>query len=462
MLTFDQIYADVRELDARLDGSAAGPGDESWDAARAAWNLAVDQRPAMVVTPRSVADVVAVVNYARERRLRVAPQGTGHSAAALGSLERTVLLKTTELRGVEIDAERKVARVQAGDLWMDVTGPAAAHGLTGLAGSAPDVGVVGYTLGGGFCYLGRKYGFASNSVLAVEMVLADGRAVRVTADSEPELFWAVRGGGGSFGVVTALEMALYDLPEVYATSLFFPIERGSEILHAWREYVDTLPDETTSYARFLQLPPIPDIPEALRGGRFIHVEVVHLGGEADGLAAAKPMRDLGPQIELGGSMDTLGLSKFHMDPEHPVPGVGGAHLMLEKLDAEAIDAFVGVAGADSKSPLLFLELRQLGGALAEAPAGAGARDTFDAPFAMYGVGMAMDVDMAIAVESHLEKAAATMAPWDGGSRYLNFVDHPADTRLMFSAEAYARLRQVKAAVDPGDVIQSNHPIHPAL
>ena len=188
---------------------------------------------------------------------------TGHNAAAMGSLAHTVLVKTERMRGVEIDPANERARVEAGVLWAEVSEAAAAHGLAALAGSSPDVGVVGYSLGGGIGWLARRYGMAANSVLAVEVVNADGELIRVDADNEPELFWALRGGGGAFGVVTALEFRLYPITEVHAGVLFFPIERGSEVLRAWRSWIQDVPDEVTSVGRFLQFPPIPDIPEPL-------------------------------------------------------------------------------------------------------------------------------------------------------------------------------------------------------
>jgi hypothetical protein len=462
MLTTAQIYADVQQLDKRIAGTAVGPADEGYDAARLAWNLAVDQRPAMVATVRSVADVQAVVDFARERGLRIAPQGTGHNAAALGSLDRSILLKTHEMREVTVDVENRVARVESGAIWLDVTQKTAPHGLVPTLGSAHDVGVTGFTLGGGFCWLGRKHGLSADNVVAIELVTADGAHVRVTEEDDSGLFWALRGGGGSFGVVTALELKLHHEPEIYATSIFFPIERGEEVLNEWIEYVDTLDESTTSYARFLQFPPIPEIPEPVRGGRFINIEVVHLGSEEAGLAVSQRFRDMGPQMELlNGMHDAATLSYFHMDPPEPVPAAGGAHMLIEKLDQEAIDAFVSVGGADSRSPLLLLELRHLEGALGRTAENAGALGKLDGKFAMFGAGMVMDADMAVAVESHLEKASATMAPWDGGARYLNFTEHPEDTRLFYDSARYARLRDVKAAVDPEDVFQSNHPIPPA-
>jgi FAD binding domain/Berberine and berberine like len=462
MLTTDQIYADVQELDARLEGSALGPGDEGWDAARQAWNLAIDQRPAMVVSVRSVADVQAVVDYARTRGLKVAPQGTGHNAAALGSLEHSILLRTNEMRGVEVDVSKRVARVESGAIWLDVTTKTAPHDLIPTLGSAHDVGVAGFTLGGGYCWMSRKHGLSADNTLAIELVTADGEHVRATADENSELFWALRGGGGNFGVVTAFEIKLHHHPEVYATSIMFPIERATEVLNVWREYVDTLTDDTTSYARILQFPPIPDIPEPLRGGRFMNVEIVHIGSEEAGLAVSQPIRDLGPSFEmLDGMQNAESLSYFHMDPPEPVPAVGGAHMLMDGLDAEAIDALVSVGGAESGSPLLLLEIRHLEGALGRVHENAGALGRFHGKFCLFGAAMVMNSDMAVAAESHIEKIEATMAPWDNGARYLNFTEHPSDTRLFYTSETYKRLRDIRAQVDPGELFQGNHPIPPA-
>jgi FAD/FMN-containing dehydrogenase len=209
-------------LAADLDGTLARPDDPTWDGARAAWNLAVDQHPAVVAEPETVADVVAIVRFARERGLRVAAQGTGHGAAALGSLEDTVLVKTHRMRVVGIDPEGRLARAQAGAIWGDIVAPASEHGLAPLAGSSHDVGVVGYTLGGGLSWLSRKHGLAANDVVAIQVVTADGRVRVVDANHEPDLFWALRGGGGSFGIVTAIEIALHPVDELCAGMLTFP------------------------------------------------------------------------------------------------------------------------------------------------------------------------------------------------------------------------------------------------
>jgi FAD binding domain len=339
------------------------PVHAGYDAARRAWNLAVDQQPSAVVFPESAEDVATAILFARAHGQRIAPQGTGHNAAPFGSLEDTILLKTERMRAVQIDPERRIARVEAGVLWSELVGAAARHGLAGLQGSSPDVGVIGYTLGGGMSFLSRKFGLASSSVRAIELVTAEGRQLRVDRDHDPDLFWALRGGGGSFGVVTAIELQLFALSEVYAGVLWYPIERGSEVLHAWRELtVAEPPDELTTVGRFLNLPPIPEIPEPVRGKSFVIVEAIHAGDprEADELLA--PLRALGPVNDTIATISLPTLSHLHMDPEQPVPGVGDG-MMVAELDRDAIDALVAVAGADTQFPLLSVEMRHLKGEL---------------------------------------------------------------------------------------------------
>jgi FAD/FMN-containing dehydrogenase len=244
VISRDAIVVSVDELRERLQGEYVTPEDAHWDEARLAWNLAVDQRPSAVAIPETAEDVAEVVRFARANGLGVAGQSTGHNAHPLAEgLDHTVLMKTHRMRDVEVDPTARVARAGGGALWMDVTGAASEHGLAPLAGSSPDVGVTGYSLGGGISWLGRRYGLAANSVVAIELVDAEGQLIRADAGENPDLFWALRGGGGSFGIVTAIEMALYPVKEVYAGWLVFPMERGAEVLGAWREWIEKVPDE---------------------------------------------------------------------------------------------------------------------------------------------------------------------------------------------------------------------------
>jgi FAD/FMN-containing dehydrogenase len=448
--------ADVRALRARIAGSLVLPGDQDWDEARQAWNLAVDQRPFAVALPESADDVRELVRFAAGHGLRIGPQGTGHGASPLEDLGETILLKTSRMREVSIDAGRRRARVEAGALWQDVVAPAAERGFVVLHGSSPDVGVVGYSLGGGMGWLARSRGLAANSVTAVEVVTADGRLVRADRDSEPDLFWAVRGGGGNFGVVTAIELALFETPELYAGAMFWPTERAGEVLHAWREWVETVPEEVTSLGRVLHLPPIPDIPEPLRGNSFVVVEAAFTGPESEGAALVATLRELGPAMDTFAAVPPTALPHLHMDPPKPVPGVGDG-MFLDALPAEAVDAIV----ATGIPPLLSLEVRHLGGALAQPSALNGAVGSIDAAFAVFAVGFAPTPEIGAAVDSAVDAAKEALARWESERTYFNFAERSVPAERLYADEAYRRLRRIRAAYDPGSLFVANHPIPPA-
>ncbi len=448
----------ARALRVRLQGDLVLPGDDSWDEARLAWNLAVDQQPAAVALPETVDDVVAVVDFAREHGLRVAPQGTGHNAGPLGWLDDTILLKTSRMRRVEIDAASRRARVDAGVLWMEVTEAAAEHGLAALAGSSPDVGVVGYSLGGGVSWLSRKLGLAANSVTAIELVTADGRHVRTDAEHEPELFWALRGGGGNFGVVTSIDFTLYPIAEVYAGWLMWPIERAPEVLTAWQRWTETVPDELTSVGRILNIPPLPTVPEPLRGRSVVVVEAIYIGDEADGAELIAPLRELGPELDTLATIPASALQTLHMDPEEPVPGKGDG-MMLDSLTPEAIVKITEIATPDS--PLLSVEVRHVGGELGRAAPGNGVLGRLDAEYMLSAVGIPMTPEMAAGIERDVARLQRGLARWDSGRMYLNLAEHPRSGRSLFGEDGYARLRRVKTEVDPDNLFHANHQVEPA-
>jgi hypothetical protein len=411
-----------------------------------------------VVAAESPADVVAALSLARQDGLRVAAQGTGHGAAALGALEDTVLVKTDRLRAVEIDPLRRIARLGSGVTWVEATEAAAQYELSLLAGSSPDVGVIGYTLGGGLSWLGRKHGLAVNSVHAIELVTADGRVVRADHDHEPELFWALRGGGGSFGVVTAIELRALPITDVYAGLLWWPIERADEVLDCWRELTQReMPNELTTVGRFLQLPTLPEVPEPLRGRSFVVVEVFHLGDRAEADELLAPLRALEPENDTLDVIPVETLCHLHMDPDRPVPFVGDGTLLAE-LPGPAIDKLVQLAGAGAPSPLLSVEIRHLGGELSRRPDDGGARSAVDAPYALFALGMAPTAESARAVDAYVQHLIKALDDWNAPEMYLNFAESRRDPRTLWPAEVHARLKRVKADVDPEDLFRSNHPL----
>ncbi|MCP2264403.1 FAD/FMN-containing dehydrogenase [Promicromonospora thailandica] len=450
---------DTTTLRARLTGALVLPGDADWDGARQAWQLTVDQRPEAVVLAENADDVVAAVDAARAAGLRVAAQATGHNANPLGSLSGTVLVKTSRMRGVAVDPEKRTVRVEAGALWGDVTAAAAPYGLMGLAGSAADVGVVGYTLGGGLSWLARKHGLAANGVVAAEAVTADGVLRRIDASTEPDLFWAVRGGGGSFAVVTALELDLVPVGDLHGGTLFWPVERAAEVLHAWREWTATLPDEVTSIGRLLRFPPLEEIPEPVRGQSFVAVELVSLLDQDRTDAVLAPLRELAPVMDTVHPCTPHDLAQIHMDPPQPVPAAGDG-VLLGALPAEALDAYLALTGPDTDFSLLSTEIRHLGGALAPQPGTGGAVSGLDAAYAVFTVTITPDEAAVKATHQVLDAVAQALRPWSTGTSYLNFAERSGGAPFAEPA-VLARLGRVKAQYDPADVVRGNHPVAPA-
>jgi FAD/FMN-containing dehydrogenase len=445
---------ELRELSARLDGDVVLPGDGTWETARQAWNLAVDQRPVAVVYPESTGDVVATVRVAAERGLRVAFNAGGHNAGPIDWSRDTLLLKTERMDGIEIDVAARRARVGAGVLSQPLAVAAGVHGLAYLAGTSPNVGVLGYALGGGLSWMIRTFGLACNSIVSADVVTADGRLVRADRETEPELFWALRGGGGNVGAVTAIELELFPVAEIYAGALFWPIERATEILKAWRAWIDTVPDACESLGRMLQLPDVPFLPEGVRGRSFVLVEAAVIGNASDGAALLQPLRDLGPEMDTIAMMPARQLSVVNMDPDDPLP-YSGEGILLTDLPVQAIDlmvdAFVG-------SSLLHAEVRHLGGAAALRSPDHGVLDAIDQPFVCFTFGLAPDADTLAAVDRHVTVLLGALGPWDSGRRYLNFAESSMDPRSIFPVEGYGRLERAKARYDPTDMFLANHPV----
>ena len=294
--------------------------------------------------------------------------------------------------------------------------------------------MVGYTLGGGMSFLGRKYGLTANNVRSIELVTADGRLVRTDRDTEPDLFWALRGGGGSFGIVTAIELQLFPITQAYAGILWYPIDRGPEVLHAWRNLTQSdLPDELTTVGRFLNLPPIPEIPDQIRGQSFAIVEVYHLGDPAQADELLAPLRALGPINDTIGPVPMPAVSHMHMDPEQPVPVAGD-----------------GVWSIDCRRRRWTRSSRSPGQA----------RSSHCCPWSC-ATSAASSSGHGPGTRRSPRSTRSTPCSPPGWCRLLNFAETPREAATFWTEQAYHRLRRIKAAVDPENVIRANHPIPPA-
>ena len=448
-------------LGDRMRGAVIPADDPRYDEARLAWALSGEQHPAAVVYPADADDVVAIVNFARSAGLQVTAQGTGHNAGAHGDrLAESILVKTSEMREVSVDAEAQIARVGAGALWMDVVPVAAEHGLAPLMGSSPDVGIVGYSLGGGVGYLGRKHGIATNSVTAIELVTADGRLRRVDADNDPDLFWALRGGGGNFGVVTAMEFRLHPIDELFAGMMLWPAEDSARVFKAWRDWTETAPDEITTMARMIQFPPLPEVPEPLQNRHMMVLSAAFIGSAEDAAEVLQPLRELEPEMDMFGPMPIEGLMRLHGDPEEPM-AFATDHALIDELPDEAIDALVAKAGAGTGSPLMIVEIRQMGGAMGRVPEGAGALEKIDGKFLAFTGGLTFEPGAFEVVERAAREAMALLAPYSRGRTYLNFSERVTNTRSAYSVETHQRLQAVKARYDSEALVHGNHRIEVA-
>jgi hypothetical protein len=338
---------------------------------------------------------------------------------------------------------------------------AAEFGLAPLNGSSPLVGVVGYTLGGGHSpVLGRTFGWAADHVRAVELVTADGRLHRVTESTDPDLFWAVRGGKSNFGVVTAIEFDLFPVTSVYGGGIYYDGSHTADVLHAYREWIQQVPDELNSSVGLLRLPPLPSVPEPLRGRLVVHLRVSYVGGSVDGERLVAPMRAVAPSIiDSVTELPYTEVDSIHQDPVDPMP-FGERTAMLGDFTAAGVQAFVAALGPESGSTMTIAEIRHLGGALGRPSAVPNAVGNRDARFVVWG-GAVGDADGIRAGLGSMDELLDRLRPWSTGGRYINFMSDHDPVELAYSEETLRRMRAVKALHDPGNLFRvNNHNIVP--
>jgi FAD/FMN-containing dehydrogenase len=451
------VAPDLTELKSLCGGAVHLAGTPGYDEARMPWNVAVDQRPAAVAYPASAAEVAEVVRAAGALGLRVAAQGTGHNAGPLGPLDDVLLVRTSAMTGVTVDRERLVARAEAGVLWEDVVTAVAEHGLTALHGSSPDVGVAGYSLGGGMGWYARKLGLQTNNVTAFEVVTPAGDIVRADAETNTELFWALRGGGGNFGIVTSLEFRLFDFDTTYAGWLVYDGSRAAEVLRTWSTWSLDAPDEVTTSWRIINVPPIEEMPPPFRGRTIVVIDGAVMGTDEEAAEILAPLRALEPEMDNFRRQPTAALIRLHMDPEGPTPAVSDT-LVLDSLPDAAIDGLVAVTGPSPGSTLIMAELRQLGGALGRPHPGAGALPQVQGQFVFFALGLAATPELAATSQADATRAAEAVAPWQTCTYYLNFAEHVVDASKGYDAGSFARLQQLRAQLDPTGLMVANHTI----
>lgn len=447
---------DLANLRDRIWGEVLIPSDSGWDEARQAFNLAVDQQPAAIVLAESAEDVQAAVRFARKHSMRVAPQTTGHNAGPLEpNLASTLIVKTQRMKGVAIDVQARTARVQAGTVWSEVIEKLEGTGLAALHGSSGTVGVVGYSLTGGLGFQGRKHGLQVNQITAIELVNEFGDTVRASADEHPDLFWALRGGGGNYGVVTAIEFNLVPTPQIHAGMMFWPWEQSKAVFETWLKMLPELPDELTTTCRLIQFPPFPELPPFLRGRQLVVIDGAFLGDREEAAKLLAPLRELTPEMDTWDDVEPAALASLHMDPEDPGAIISEQLLIDQPLDPSIVDELLEIAGPGSGSPLAIVELRHTGGALARCCPGSGARDTLPGNHLYFSVAPlipGVDVEAIHARNAQLRELLGPLACDQG---YLNFDETPGRLADFYDPHTFARLAAVKAEYDQAEIFQGN-------
>jgi len=450
---------DVEAFEAALRGSIVLPGSPDYDDARQVKSANADRRPALIVRAADAADVASTVRLAKESGLELSIRGGGHSLAGHGTSEGGIVLDLGAMKGIHIDPERRLAWAQPGLTAGEYTTAAAAHGLATPFGDTASVGVSGLTLGGGIGWLARKYGLTIDALVAVEIVTADGRLITASEDSHPDLFWAVRGGGGNFGVVTRFQFRLYPVGEVLGGALFLPATR--DVLRSLVPIASSAPEELTTISFLMPIPPVPFAPPELVGTPSLVVMFVWAGDPAAGQAAIQPFREVAtPLIDLAMPMPYPAIYDFTREGSGRAFGVHRSRF-LSTLDDDAVDAILEATAAPS-SPTTMIQLRVLGGAMARVPVSDTAFAHRDAAVMALIITQYADPASEPVHRAWTDALHEKLAPNSVGV-YSNFLEAEGDERVRaaYPAGTYERLADVKRRYDPANLFHMNQNIRPA-
>ncbi|WP_405997019.1 FAD-binding oxidoreductase [Streptomyces sp. NBC_00829] len=455
--------ATIGELEAALRGTAIRPGDPSYDEARAIWNAAHDRKPALVVRCAGTADVIRAVEFARSQNLLIAVRGGAHSIAGFSTCDDGVVIDLSAMKGAWVDPVRRRVRAQPGLTWADLDRETQAFGLALTGGLVSSTGVAGFTLGGGVGWLLRRHGLACDNLVAADVVTADGRLVHASADENADLFWALRGGGGNFGVVTSFEFELHPVgPEVLGGLIIYGADEARQVISGWRDLTAKMPDELTTLVNLTTAPPLPFLPEAVHGTRIVVVAGLYAGPVEAGEAAVRPLRALGtPIADVMGPIPYLGMQSL-LDPLW----TRGAHNYFTSAFIEPSDAAIDSVTRlhlTTPTPASEIHLHQLGGAFGRVPEGATAFSHRDASVLCNVIARSPEPE---GFDGHAAWARATrgeIARHGDGSMYVNFTGDATEdkVRASYPDAVHDRLVRVKDEYDPANVFRLNQNIRPS-
>jgi FAD/FMN-containing dehydrogenase len=453
---------DIQNFTMAMRGEVLRPGDADYDSVRRIWNGMFDRRPALIARCTGVADVIASVNFGRDHNLSLAVRGGGHSMPGQSVCDDGLVIDLSLMNGVWVDPTNRTVRAQGGCLWGAVDHETAAFGLATVGGTVSHTGIGGLTLGGGFGWLGRKYGFAVDNLLSVDMVTADGRFLTVHADQNADLFWAIRGGGGNFGVATSFEYRLHEVgPIVVAGMALFPAERAGEIARAYRDIMASAPDELTLALVYLSAPPAPFVPPEAVGAPMIAIAGCYAGGIEEGQRAVEPVRALGPLVDLIGPMPYAAFQTI-IDQANPhgIQYYNKSHYFADLSD-EVLDTFLAQA-AGKTSPLSYLLLFPFGGATSRSLGGDTAMGYRDTKYIFVLMSAWLDASESDRHIRWSRDVAAALEPFGTGGIYVNDLNDDAPDRVKAAYEpaTYRRLVEVKNKYDPENLFRLNQNIKP--
>ncbi len=447
----------VQGLKQDFRGELLKPVEAGYDEARKVWNGMIDRRPALIARCTGVADVMSCVNFARANNLLLAVRGGGHGVAGNAVCDGGLMIDLSRMKGVRVDPARRTARAEAGVTWRDFDRETQTFGLATTGGQISTTGVAGLTLGGGWGHLARQYGLASDNLVSADVVTADGQLLSASASENPDLFWALRGGGGNFGVVTSLEYRLYPLRQVLAGILAYPFHQAKEVLRLFRDLTVAAPDQLASDVAVLTLPD---------GTSVVGVVACHSGSLAEGERLLKPLRTYGPPVMDQVSPMTYTTAQQLQDPLAPA---GLRHYwkssFLKEISDEAIETIVAY-GAKRPTPLCqALIEHQLGGVVRRIDRDATAFAQRDAEYAFTAIGLCTDPAEDAKCARWAREFWEAMQPWSTGGVYVNYLGGEADEgreriKAAYGSEKYSRLVAMKNKYDPTNLFRLNQNIKP--
>ena len=447
-----------------FSGEVLTPAQPGYDEARQVFNGSIDRRPAVIARCASTADVAAAVNLAREHGLVVAVRCGGHSFSGLSTCDDGMVIDLSGLKSITMDPQARTARAGGGVRWGEFDAATQAYGLHTPGGRVTTTGLGGFTLGGGYGWTSSKHGLACDNLISAEVVLADGSVVRASEDDHADLFWGIRGGGGNFGVVTEFEFRLHPLgPIVFAGMMMFPIGRARDVMRSWRDWSDGVPDEVSTACAVVIAPPGPFVPPELHGQPVFGIIVLYVGDPETGAAAVRPLRGLGPAVDLIGPVPYTAF-QASLDPLAPwgCRIYARGEYMPELSDA-AIDTFLPHA-ADLTvlgAPLSQQVILRVGQAIAAVPGEATAFSHRDARYIFHPISIWADPADDERMIAANRAFAAAMRPYSTGAAYFNFTAEGDRVRDGYGDDKYARLAALKNAYDPANRFRLNQNIRPS-